>query len=245
MTKTTKATKEKSVFTKTSDGSIEFELTIPKADLDHAYQETVAEYAARVTVPGFRKGKAPAAMVEKSLDKAELLAHSLEHAFPKVYGEFIQKNELLPLVDPEVSPKSMKPGEDWVMLVKTATFPELTLGDYEKKLKAIKTFKDDKDKLPEYFDTLLENIKFEVSPTLVMAETKAAVQRLAKQLSALKLTVEDYAKSIKKTLDELVKDYEGTARTNLQLEFILYEIGKSQGFKPEERQATLDFLRKL
>ncbi len=245
MTKTTKATKEKSLFTKSADGSIEFELTIPKADLAHAYEETVAEYAARVTVPGFRKGKAPAAMVEKSLDKAELLAHSLEHAFPKVYTEFIQKNELLPLVDPEVVPKSMKPGEDWTMNVKTATFPELKLGDYEKKLKSIKTFKDEKDKLPEYFDILLEDIKFEISPTLVMAETKAAVQRLAKQLSALKLTVEDYAKSIKKTVDELVKDYEGTARTNLQLEFILYEIGKSQGFKPEERQLTLDFLRKL
>lgn len=59
----TKATKDKSVYTKKADGSIEFELTIPKADLAHAYKETVAEYAARVTLPGFRKGKAPAAMV--------------------------------------------------------------------------------------------------------------------------------------------------------------------------------------
>lgn len=245
MTKTTKPKNDKSTYAKLADGSLEFELTIPKADLAHAYQETVAEYAARVTLPGFRKGKAPVAMVEKSLDKAELLAHSLEHAFPKVYAEFIKQNELLPLVDPEVTPKSMKEGEDWVMQVKTATFPELKLGDYEKKIKAIKSFKDEKDKLPEIFDTLLESVKFEISPVLVMAETKAAVQRLAKQLSALKLTVEDYAKSIKKTVEELVKDYEGTARTNLQLEFILYEIGKNQGFKPEERQRTLDFLAKL
>ncbi|GAB4027141.1 MAG: hypothetical protein Fur0011_4510 [Candidatus Microgenomates bacterium] len=245
MTKTTKATNEKSVFTKSTDGSIEFELTIPKADLDHAYKETVAEYAARVTLPGFRKGKAPVAMVEKTLDKTKLLAHSLEHAFPKIYAEFIKQNKLLPLVNPEVIPKSMKEGEDWIMQVKTATFPEVTLGDYKNKLKAIKSFKDEKDKLPEYFDALLENIKFEISPILVISETKAAVQRLAKQLSALKLTVEDYAKSIKKTVEELVKDYERTARTNLQLEFILYEIGKNQGYKPEERQKTLDFLRKL
>ncbi len=235
----------KKAYSQSPDGTIEFALTIPKTALAHAYQETVAEYAARVTLPGFRKGKAPAAMVEKSLDKAELLAHSLEHAFPQVYAEFVKTNALLPLVDPEVTPKSMKEGEDWLLSVKTATFPELKLGSYEKKLKAIKKFKDEKDKLPEYFDALLDTIKFEVSPILVLAETKAAIQRLAKQLSTLKLSVEDYAKSIKKTVEELVKDYEGTAKTNLRLEFILYEIGKSQGFKPEERSKTLDFLRNL
>lgn len=238
-------TKAKPVYTKATDGTIEFELTIPKDVLVHAYEETVQEYGARVTIPGFRKGKAPAAMVEKSLDKAELLAHSLEHAFPSVYGQFVRDNALLPLVDPEVTPKSMKQGEDWVMNVKTSTFPEVKLGKYEATIKKIKKFKDDKNKLPEILDALLDSIKFEISSVLVIAETKAAVQRLAKQLSTLKLTVEEYAKSINNTVDELVKDYEVTAKNNLRLEFILYEIGKTQGHKPEERQKTLDYLIKL
>lgn len=250
MAKTTKTVKppkseNSALYTRAQDGTLEFELTLPQAEVAHAYQETVQEYASRVTLPGFRKGKAPLPLVEKSLDKAELLAHSLEHAFPRVYAAFVKEHELSPLVDPEVTPKSMAEGSDWVMKVKTATFPELTLGKYEAKIKAIKTFKDEKNKYPEIFDALLESIKFEVSPVLVLAETRSAIQRLAKQLSSLQLTVEDYAKSIKKTVEELVKDYEATATTNLKMEFILYEIGKTLGFKPEERQKTLDFLLKL
>lgn len=238
-------TKTKPVYTKSSDGTLEFELTIPKEDLAKAYQETLREYSTKITLPGFRKGKAPLALAEKALDKAELLAHSLEHAFPKVYTAFIKANDLLLLVDPEVKPKNMAEGTDWLMEVKTATFPEIKLGKYQTKIKAIKKFKDDKNKLPEIFDELLSNITFEVSPVLVMAETKAAIQRLARQLSSLKLTVEDYAKSIKKSVEELVKDYEKTATTNIRLELILYEIAKEQGIKPEERQKILDYLTNL
>lgn len=232
-------------FTKSADGTIEFDLTIPKEAVTKAYQDTLKEFASRVTIPGFRKGKAPLAMAEQSLDKAEILSHSLEHSFPGVYGDFIKKHALTPLVDPEITPKKIPQGADWELSVKTATFPEIKVGNYQTKIKAIKKFKDEKNKLPEIFDTLLDIAKLEVSQVLVMAETKAALTRLAKQLSSLKLTVEDYAKSINKSTDDLIKDYEKTATTNLKLEFILYQIGNEQGFKPEERSKTLDYLVKL
>lgn len=240
-----KSTTPKPDFTQKPDGTLTFELTIPKDSVQSAYQDTLREYAARVTLPGFRKGKAPLPLVEKQLDHAELLSHSLEHAFPAVYTKFIQDNSLTPLTDPRVTPLKMEEGADWVLKIETATFPTVKLGTYQSKIKAIKSFKDEKNKLPEIFDALLDNIKFDVSEVLVEAETRSALNRLAKQLSSLKLTVEDYAKSIKKSVEDLVKDYQSTATNNLRLEFILYEIGKSEGFKPEERQKTLDFLLKL
>lgn len=248
MTKTTKepkVSKKDATYTKSPDGTLEFKLTIPQAVVEHAYQESLRESASRVNLPGFRKGKAPIALAEKQLDKSAIYTHALEHAFPPVYAEFIKDNDLRPLTDPEVVPVSMPIGKDWEMKVKVATFPEVKLGKYQTKIKAIKTFKDEKNKLPEIFDALLDSTSFEVSPVLVMAETKAAITRLAKQLSSLKLSVEDYAKSINKSVDDLIKDYETTATTNLRLEFLLYEITLEQGFKPEERQKTLDFLTNL
>lgn len=243
---TTKKTKiDQPVYTKSPDGTLEFELIVTKESLSDAYQEALKESVANLVLPGFRKGKVPLALAEKQLDKNQLYTHALEHAFPHAYADFVKKHDLKPLIDPTVTPKSMDLGADWVMKVKTATFPELKLGKYESKVKAIKEFKDEKNKLPEIFDALLEEIKFEVSPFLVDAETKAALQRLAKQLGTLKLSVEDYAKSIQKSLEDLVKDYQATATTNLKLEFILYEIGQAQGFKPEERAKTLDFLKEL
>lgn len=243
MAKTTKKTT--TPYTQNPDGTLSFELTIPRTSISAAYTESLREYASRLTLPGFRKGKAPLAMAEKALDRAELLAHSLEHAFPHVYADFLKTHSLQPLVDPEVTPKNMVDGEDWLMSVTTATFPDVKLGDYVKKIKAIKSYKDEKNKLPEIFDALLEAISFEISPVLVRAETKAALKRLSQQLSTLKLTLEDYAKSIKKSLDDLVKDYETTATTNLRLELILYNIANEQGIKPEERQKILDYLTKL
>lgn len=242
---TPKNTSKTAIYTKSPDGTLEFELIIPKAELAKAYQEALRESASRLTLPGFRKGKAPLALAEKQLDKNNLYAHALEHAFPHAYVDFIKEHELQPLVDPIVTPKTADPDSDWLLSIKTATFPELTLGKYETSIKSIKSFKDEKNKLPEIFDSLLENIKFDVSPVLVDAETKAALQRLAKQLSTLKVSIEDYAKSIQKSLEDIIKDYQATATTNLRLEFILYEIGKDQGYKPEERGKTLDYLKEL
>ena len=243
------------------DGTITFSLTLTQAVVAQEYQKVLAEVAQSIELKGFRKGKAPLTIVEKSIDKNKLYSHVLEHALPPAYAKVVVDNKLQPLVEPRITPKTMEEGKDWEFSVETVGKPEVALGDYTKYLKGIKVSakaKDDKKedaKLTAVFDALLKNVKLKVAPMLIDTEARSALGKLVKQLDSLHLTVADYAKSVKKTEEELVKEYQETAETNLKLEFILDALVENR--KPEvketesrakytaQRKAILDYLLAL
>ncbi len=247
----------KPTLTKKPDGTISFELTLDAKVIAAEYQKVLAEVAKTAAIKGFRPGKAPLAMVESQTDKSKLYSHVLDHLLSPAYSDVINDNKLVPLVEPRVTPKSMEEGKDWVMAVEVAMAPEIDLGDYEKYVKTsltkhekehkhaeskekAKPEEEKEHKLNVIFDALLDNAKVEVSPILIDEETKSALSRLASQLQSLKLSVEDYAKSVKKTTDELVTEYKKSAEANLKLEFILQKLIELR--KPEvsdEEIATL------
>jgi trigger factor len=52
-----------------ADNSIELTITLPWMDIEKTYEEVVGEFVKNAEMSGFRKGKAPRDIVEKSLDK--------------------------------------------------------------------------------------------------------------------------------------------------------------------------------
>ena len=241
----------KTTISKSKDGSIKFDLTLSAKTIATEYQHVLKEVAATAEVKGFRKGKAPLAMVEAQADSAKLYSHVLDHLLSPAYSAVIHEHKLVPLLEPRVTPKSMKAGEDWVMAIEVATSPEVEVGSYEKYVKVALAkhkgheHKDEKEaqehQLNVIFDALLDNAKLEVSPLLVDEETKSALSRLAKQLESLKLSVDDYAKSIKKTSTELVAEYKKSAESNLKLEFILQKLIELKN--PEVSKVEVDALK--
>jgi FKBP-type peptidyl-prolyl cis-trans isomerase (trigger factor) len=241
----------KTIVTKKPDGSISFDLTLSAKAIATEYQHVLKEIAATAEVKGFRKGKAPIAMVEAQSDKSKLYSHVLDHLLSPAYSQVIHDNKLVPLIEPKVTPKSMEEGKDWVMAIEVASNPEVEVGSYEKYVKtALKKHGDhahkdkkeeDEHKLNVIFDALLDNAKLSVAPLLVEEETKSALSRLAKQLESLKLSVEDYAKSVKKTTTDLVAEYKKSAESNLKLEFILQKLIELKN--PAVTKAEIDALK--
>lgn len=245
----------------TPDGTVTFDLVITKAVIAKEYQHALEEVAKTAVIKGFRPGKAPLKMVEAQTDKSQLYNHVLDHVLSPAYSEVIHEHKLVPLIDPSVNPKSMEEGKDWVMSVVVATTPEFKLGDYQKIVKsalkkhdkvhkhepkegqkpeeAAQEIKD--HKLNVIFDALLDDTKFSVASLLIEEETKSALSRLANQLTSLKLSVADYAKSIKKTTEELIGEYKKSAESNLRLEFILQKLIDDQ--KPEVTESELAELK--
>lgn len=268
----------KAPFERLPDGTLTFTLTLKQSEVAHGYQAVLREVQKTLEIKGFRRGHAPLNLVEASSDPSKLMSHVLEHLLPPVYSQFLNEHQLTPLLDPQITPEAMKPDSDWVLKVKVATTPEFKLGDYAKAVKAAlakhaKSHKDD-DKETNHsdhldsvvFDALLESTKLAISPLLIDEEAKSALSRLATQLGQLKLSIADYAKSIKKTTEDIVAEYKNTAETNLKLEFILQklveerkpeispdEIAKLNPAKGQEayakyvlqKRAVLDFLVKL
>ena len=91
--------------------------------LDDAYHHLVKE----VSIPGFRKGKAPRAVLVQHIGKQSLLDEALEHLIPQLYKQAIESQEIEPISRPEVEIIKTEP----VVFKATVSLkPEIKLGDY-------------------------------------------------------------------------------------------------------------------
>ena len=91
--------------------------------LDEAYHHLVKE----VSIPGFRKGKAPRAILEQHIGKKNLLGEALEHLIPRLYKQAIEDRGLEPVAGPEIEVIQTEPV---VFKAIVSLKPEVKLGDY-------------------------------------------------------------------------------------------------------------------
>lgn len=72
-----------------------------KPSLDHAY-EHIAE---QVNIPGFRKGKIPAAILDQRVGRGAILAHAINDGLDGIYRSAIEAEKLRPLGSPKADVK--------------------------------------------------------------------------------------------------------------------------------------------
>jgi trigger factor len=103
--------------------TIEAEASELDKSLDEAYHHLVKE----VSIPGFRKGKAPRAVLVQHVGKQSLLDEALEHLIPQLYKQAIESQEIEPIARPEVEIIQTEP----VIFKATVSLkPEVKLSDY-------------------------------------------------------------------------------------------------------------------
>lgn len=91
--------------------------------LDEAYHHLVKE----VSVPGFRKGKAPRDILVQHIGKKNLLDDALEHLIPQLYGQAIESQQLTPIAQPQIEITQTEPV---IFKAVVSLQPEVELGDY-------------------------------------------------------------------------------------------------------------------
>ena len=103
--------------------TIEAEASELDKSLDEAYHHLVKE----VSIPGFRKGRAPRAVLVQHVGKQSLLDEALERLIPQLYRQAIESQEMEPIARPEVEIVQTEP----VIFKATVSLkPEVKLGDY-------------------------------------------------------------------------------------------------------------------
>ena len=72
-----------------------------KPSIDHAYEHIAQD----VNIPGFRKGKVPAAILDQRVGRPAILAHAINEGLDTIYREAITSEKLTPLGQPSADIK--------------------------------------------------------------------------------------------------------------------------------------------
>lgn len=104
-------------------------VTLDKGEVDGEYNTILGEFTKQVSLPGFRPGKAPAAMVAKRFGK-ELKDEFKQKVIGKAYRDGLDQSklEVLSLVDVEEG--AIEPGLSAAIKLTVDVRPEIKLPDY-------------------------------------------------------------------------------------------------------------------
>lgn len=102
-----------------------------KPALTHAY-EHIAE---TVSIPGFRKGKIPARILEQRVGKAAIMEHAVNEGLEGFYRQAVVENKIRPLGKPEADITTWPSFEDFtgdlVVTIEVDVRPVITLPDFD------------------------------------------------------------------------------------------------------------------
>jgi len=96
-----------------------------KPSLDAAYKTI----GSQITIPGFRKGKVPAAIVDQRVGRTAVLDEAINSALPGWYSQALQDTKIQPLSQPEIDLSKFEDGEPIEVTAELDVRPELELPD--------------------------------------------------------------------------------------------------------------------
>lgn len=95
--------------------------------INSVYKKNVKKF----NIPGFRKGKAPKAVIEKYYSESVFYEDAVNEVLPAAYEAAVKEADLDVVARPEIDLEEIKKGEPVVFTALVTTKPEVKLGDYK------------------------------------------------------------------------------------------------------------------
>ena len=111
---------------------VRLDVEVPYAELSDHIAAAYKKVATQVNIPGFRKGKVPAAMIDQRVGRGTVLDEAINAALPEFYGKAAREHEVLVVGRPTVDVKEFKDNEKLVFSVEVNVRPEVKLPDFSK-----------------------------------------------------------------------------------------------------------------
>lgn len=100
-------------------------------EFQKAINEVYKKNVKKFNIPGFRKGHAPKAVIEKYYTEAVFYDEAVNKVLPSAYEAAVKEAELEVVAKPEIDVDEIKKGEPVVFTALVTTKPEVKLGEYK------------------------------------------------------------------------------------------------------------------
>ena len=150
-------------------------------DFEKAVQAAYMKNKNKITIPGFRKGKAPRVMIEKMYGTGIFFEDAANALIQSEYPKAAEESKLDIVSQPEIDVVQIEKGKSFIFTAEVAVKPEVTLGQYK-------------------------GVEVEVSPVEVTEEEVAAELKKEQENNSRTIDVDDRAVA----QDDMVTlDFEG------------------------------------
>ena len=106
------------------------EVELPPEDVQKGLEEALTRINRRVTIPGFRRGRAPKVLLQRFVGKDAVYEEAVNLLVPDAYASAIDQAGVRPITRPQIQVESVEEGKPLRFTATVDLLPEVSLGDY-------------------------------------------------------------------------------------------------------------------
>ena len=120
----------KSAVEKLSPTRVKLSIEVPFADLKPHIDGAYKSLSEKITIPGFRKGKVPSAMIDQRVGRGAVLDEAINAAIPTFYSQAAKDNDVLVIGRPTVEVTELKDNENFSFTIEVDIRPDIALPNF-------------------------------------------------------------------------------------------------------------------
>lgn len=110
---------------------VKLTIEVAAADFEKAMEKSYQKNKNKINVQGFRKGKAPRAMIEKMYGAGIFYEDAANEVMPDAYEQAAKECGMEIVSRPEIDVVQVEKGKEFIFTATVAVKPEVTLGEYK------------------------------------------------------------------------------------------------------------------
>ena len=120
----------KSAVEKLSPTRVKLSIDVPFAELKPHIDGAYKSLSEKITIPGFRKGKVPSAMIDQRVGRGAVLDEAINAAIPTFYSQAAKDNDVLVIGRPTVEITELKDNENFTFTIEVDIRPDIALPNF-------------------------------------------------------------------------------------------------------------------
>ncbi|GAA1700089.1 trigger factor [Fodinicola feengrottensis] len=133
---------------------VKLSVEVPFEELQPSLDKAYKQIAQQVAIPGFRRGKVPARLIDQRVGRASVLSEAINDAIPVQYSAAIQEHDVKVLGQPDIDVTKLEDGDELSFTAEVDVRPEITLPVFDELKVTVDTLDVTDADVDEHIDLL-------------------------------------------------------------------------------------------